>query len=174
MISTIKGDITGLDFDVIVNAANAHFARGGGVCGAIFAKAGPELDAFCAKLPKGKAGDVRISPAFGLPSKAILHAVGPIYEGTKENAQALAGCYWNCVAMAYQYKREHDLERLSLAFPCISTGIYGYPHEAACDIAVRTIRKIRSAFPDTKSIDIIFVCYEQIDYELYKKALREL
>lgn len=117
---------------------------------------------------------MRISPAFGLPSKAILHAVGPIYEGTKENAQALAGCYWNCVAMAYQYKREQDLERLSLAFPCISTGIYGYPHEAACDIAVRTIRKIRSAFPDTKSIDIIFVCYEQIDYELYKKALREL
>ena len=174
MISTIKGDITGLDFDLIVNAANDQFLPGGGVCGAIFAAAGPALAQACAALPKGKAGDVRITPAFDLPSKAVLHAVGPIYEGTKQNAEDLASCYWNCVALAYEYMREHELSRVSLACPCISTGIYGYPHEAACDVAIRTIKKIRSAYPDTKAIDIVFVCFEQIDYELYKKALRSL
>lgn len=174
MISVIKGDITGLDFDLIVNAANAKFMRGGGVCGAIFSKAGEQLDEYCAALPEGEAGEVRISPAFDLPCKAIIHAVGPIYEGLTQNAQDLASCYWNSVALAYEYMREHDLNKVSLAFPCISTGIYGYPHDQACDIAWKTIKKIRSVFPDTKAIDIVFVCYEQIDYELYKKALRSL
>ncbi len=174
MISTIKGDITGLDFDIIVNAANPPFAPGGGVCGAIFSKAGKELQTFCSKLPSGKPGDVRISPAFDLPCKAIIHAVGPVYSGKESDKEALRSCYWNAVALSYQYMREHELDHLTLAFPCLSTGIYGYPHEEACQIALNTIKKIRSAYPDTKAIDIVFVCFEQIDYQLYKEALQTL
>lgn len=174
MISTIKGDITGLDFDLIVNAANPQFAPGQGVCGAIFSKAGKDLVSFCAKLPEGKPGDIRITPAFDLPCKAIIHAVGPIYSGSDQDVHDLASCYWNAVAMAYQYLREHQLKTLTLAFPCISTGIYGYPHKEACQIAIKTIKKIRSSFPDTKAIQIVFVCYEQIDYQLYKEELNKL
>ena len=169
MMNTLKGDITGLDFDIIVNAANEQLLPGGGVCGAIFAKAGHGLVQACKELKGCETGKAKITPAFDLPCKAIIHAVGPIYQGGQnQEDEYLAAAYWNSMAVAYDYMRNHHLERLSIAFPCISTGIYGYPPVEACQIAVKTIKKLYSKFPETKDMHVTFVCYRQEDYRLYK------
>lgn len=172
MISTLKGDITGLDFDIIVNAANRLLLPGAGVCGAIFAKAGPELETECASLNGCNTGQAVLTSAYDLPCKAIIHTVGPIYQDGKHNeAEFLEACYWNTLCLAYTYLRDNQLERLSLAFPCISTGIYGYPAEEACKIAVNTVKKLMRQYPDAQVIDVTFVCYLERDYMLYKKEL---
>lgn len=173
MISTLKGDITGLDFDIIVNAANKQLLPGSGVCGAIFAKAGKQLEEECQKLKGCDTGEAKMTNAFDLPCKAIIHTVGPVYVDGKHNEdQFLSACYWNSLSLAYQYLRENNLEKLTLAFPCISTGVYGYPAQEACQIAVSTVKKLMSSYPDAKVIDVIFVCYLERDYLLYKKELK--
>lgn len=173
MISTLKADITGLDFDIIVNAANSCLLPGGGVCGAIFSKAGKELEEECQKIGHCQTGQAVITDAYALPCKAIIHTVGPIYKDGKHNeAEFLSACYWNSLSLAYNYMRMHEMVRLTLAFPCISTGIYGYPNEEACKIAISTVKKLMSQYPDAKAIDVIFVCYLEKDYMLYKKELR--
>lgn len=133
----IRDDITKLKVDAIVNAANTGLQRGGGVCGAIFAAAGPvELQAACDRLSPIKTGEAVITPGFGLPAKYVIHAVGPIYRewDKEENERDLQSAYFNSLKLAIEHKLE------SIAFPLISSGIYGYPKEEALEVASSTIQ----------------------------------
>lgn len=133
-IETVIGDLTEQRTDAIVNAANSALARGGGVCGAIFAKAGPELDAYCAKLGGCPTGEARSTPAFGIPIRGIIHAVGPRYgaEGGRE-AELLAAAWTASLTLA------DEAGYVSIAFPSISTGIYGYPVDDAASVVARAL-----------------------------------
>jgi len=130
-IEIIDGDITTLEVDAIVNAANEQLFRGGGVCGAIHAAAGPGLANECRSIGGCPTGEARISGGYNLPAQHVIHAVGPIWRGGKSNeALLLARCYRRCYRLADQ------VGLLSLAFPAISTGIFGYPVEQAVEIAL--------------------------------------
>jgi len=155
------GDITREDLDAIVNAANSGLARGGGVCGAIFAAAGPELDAACAGLGGCPTGDAKATPGFRLPARWIIHAVGPVWHGGDAGeADLLASAYRRSLAVA------DDIGARSVAFPAISTGIYGYPLDPATEIAVRTCREAET------SIDVVkFVCFDTTTLAAYQRAL---
>jgi O-acetyl-ADP-ribose deacetylase (regulator of RNase III) len=158
-----KGDITKEDVDAVVNAANPGLARGGGVCGAIFAAAGPELDAACAELGGCATGGAKATPGFRLPARWIIHAVGPVWHGgDRGEADLLASAYRRSLAVA------DEIGARSVAFPAISTGIYGYPLDAATEIAVRTCRDADTA------VDLIrFVCFDDLTLEAYRDALAE-
>lgn len=171
-MNVIKGDITALDFDLIVNAANSRLLPGGGVCGAIFAGAGPELVEECREIGYCPTGQAVLTGAGNLPCRGIIHTVGPIYiDGQQGEDQDLKAAYWNSLVLAYDYLRKNDLETLSIGFPCISTGIYGYPRKEACKIAVETVDELMKEYPDARALKVTFVCYEQPDYALYKKEL---
>jgi O-acetyl-ADP-ribose deacetylase (regulator of RNase III) len=145
-------DITTLDVDAIVNAANSTLAPGGGVCGAIHRAAGPELAAACARAGRCPTGEARITPGFRLRARHVIHAVGPVWQGGGVGeAELLASAYRASMAIA-------QAEGLrSVAFPAISTGIYGYPLDAATRIAVATVRE---ALATPGSIDtVIFACF---------------
>lgn len=132
----MHGDITHQDVDAVVNAANAALAGGGGVDGAIHAAAGPELAQACRELGGCPTGDVRVTPGFRLAARWIIHAVGPVYRGgDRGEAELLASCYRRALEVAA------ELGARSMAFPAISTGIYGYPREEACAVAVETLRR---------------------------------
>jgi len=145
-------DITTLAVDAIVNAANTELAPGGGVCGAIHRAAGPELAAACARLRPCPTGGARLTPGFRLPARFVIHAVGPVWRGGHANeAELLASAYRTSMEIARQ---EH---LVSLAFPAISTGIYGFPLELATKIAVETVRE---AGDRASSIGhVIFACF---------------
>ena len=145
MIKIIKGDITTLAVDAIVNAANQVMLGGGGVDGAIHRAAGRELYEACLKVPEVRpgvrcpTGEARITPGFRLPAKFVIHTVGPVYrDGQHGEPDKLAACYRNSLALA----AENDCT--SIAFPCISTGIYGYPKEEAAKIAMREVKRFLS------------------------------
>ncbi len=137
-VETVLGDLTDQRTDAIVNAANSALMRGGGVCGAIFAKAGPELDAACAALGGCPTGEARLTPAFGIPIRGIIHAVGPRYgaEGGREEA-LLASAWRNSLTVADEAGFE------SIAFPSLSTGIYGFPLERAARVVGETLADYR-------------------------------
>jgi O-acetyl-ADP-ribose deacetylase (regulator of RNase III) len=133
-IDIVEGDITRLDVDAIVNAANTLLAPGGGVCGAIHRAAGPELAEACAKLGGCDTGEAKITPGFRLPARYVIHAVGPVWGGGERGEdRLLANCYRNSLKLAV----EQGLA--SIAFPAISTGIYGFPPARAAHIAVTTV-----------------------------------
>ena len=133
-IEATIGDITGEHVDAIVNAANTALRRGAGVCGAIFAAAGRELDAACAALGGCETGDAVITPGFALPATWIVHTVGPVWHGGDRGEPALlASCYRRSIEVA------RDAGARSIAFPAISTGIFGYPPDAAAEIAVTAV-----------------------------------
>lgn len=133
-IETTIGDLTEERMDAIVNAANNALARGGGVCGAIFAKAGPELDAYCATLGGCPTGEARLTPAFGIPIRGIIHAVGPRYGAEHGHEAELLSSAWRS---SLELADENNFE--SIAFPSISTGIYGYPVENAAHVVARAL-----------------------------------
>ena len=142
MIKIIEGDITTLAVDAIVNAANQVMLGGGGVDGAIHRAVGPELYEACLKVPEVRpgvrcpTGEARITPGFRLPAKFVIHTVGPVYrDGQHGEPEKLAACYRNSLALA----AENGCK--SIAFPCISTGVYGYPIEEATRIAIREVRR---------------------------------
>ena len=146
MIKTIQGDITTLAVDAIVNAANQMMLGGGGVDGAIHRAAGPELYEACLKVPEVRpgvrcpTGEARITPGFRLPAKFVIHTVGPVYrDGRHGEPELLAACYRNSLALA----AENNCR--SIAFPCISTGVYGYPIEDAAKIAIREVQAVLHA-----------------------------
>ncbi len=135
-IDTLRGDITRQHVDAIVNAANGHLTRGGGVCGAIFAAAGPELDAACAAIGGCDTGDAVITPGFRLPARFVVHTVGPVWHGGGQGEpELLASCYRRSIEVA------RDAGARSIAFPAISTGIFGYPADAAAEIAITAVRQ---------------------------------
>ena len=158
-IEIIKGDITKLDVDAIVNAANKYLQEGGGVCGAIFRAANsPRLQEECNKYSPIKTGDAIITRGYNLKAKYIIHAVGPVYRDDSSSIY-LEKAYYNSLELADDYNLK------TIAFPSISTGIYGYPLEKASKIAIDTIKKY-----DSKSINkVILVCFNDEAYNLYIK-----
>lgn len=160
-LEVVLGDITSEHVDAIVNAANEQLARGGGVCGAIFAAAGPELDAACAALGGCPTGDVKVTPGFGLPARWIIHTVGPVWHGgSAREPELLGSCYRRTLEVAGR------LGARSVAFPAISTGIFGYPRGSATEIAVRTVQS-SSAAVDT----VRFVCFDGETLATYETEL---
>ena len=157
-------DITTLHVDAIVNAANSSLLPGGGVCGAIHRAAGPELQHECHMLKGCAAGDARLTKGYRLPAKYVIHAVGPVwYGGTRQEPEQLASCYQRSLQIA----AENGIT--SIAFPCISTGIFGYPPDLAAQTAVTTVRQVARQ-SDTLE-EIIFCCFSQTDFELYQQLL---
>ncbi len=159
----VSGDITKLEVDAIVNAANTSLLGGGGVDGAIHRAAGPELLEACRKLHGCTTGDAKATPGFRLPAKWVFHAVGPVWNGGERNEdQLLAGCYRRALELA----REHDVR--SIAFPAISTGIYGFPANRAAHIAVDTVK----ANVEASGVEVVkFVCFDERTLRIYEQVL---
>lgn len=161
------GDITCIKTDIIVNAASETLLGGGGVDGMIHQKAGRELFEECAKLGGCETGEAKITNAYNLPSKKIIHTVGPIYNGGNcREAELLKKSYINSLELAENYRIENNKENITIAFPSISTGAFGYPIEEASKIAVDTIREINNP-----NIKVVFVCYSSQDYQIYLKKV---
>jgi O-acetyl-ADP-ribose deacetylase (regulator of RNase III) len=156
-------DITTLDADVIVNAANQSLAPGGGVCGAIHRAAGPELARACALIGGCPTGEARLTPGFELPAKFVIHAVGPVWHGGGAGeAELLASAYHSAIRLAAKYGLR------SIAFPAISTGIYGYPLEPATEVAVGAVRRALAAGSSLEKV--VFACFSPQVLQAYRQA----
>ena len=157
-------DITTLNCDAIVNAANQSLLGGGGVDGAIHRAAGPKLVEECITLHGCETGDAKITLGYNLPAKHVIHTVGPIYSGDNSDPIKLASCYKRSLEVA----KDNNLH--SIAFSAISTGVYGYPLQAATEIAVKTVRKWLDENSDY-DMDITFCCFSQRVADAYEEAL---
>lgn len=163
MIKVVQADITTLQVDAIVNAANETLLGGGGVDGAIHRAAGPELKEYCRQLGGCPTGEARITPGFRLPAKYVIHTVGPVWRGGRsDEAALLANCYRNSFALALKNGIK------TIAFPSISTGAYGYPKEEAARIAIGIMREYEDRFDE-----IIACCFSAGDKALYDRLLAE-
>lgn len=164
MIELIQTDITSLQVDAIVNAANASLLGGGGVDGAIHRKAGPELLAECRLLKGCATGNSKITQGYLLPAKFVIHTVGPVWhDGNSNEAELLASCYLSSLELANGFKLH------SIAFPNISTGVYRFPKDLAAEIAIQTVRSHLDKYPYPDLV--IFVTFDDENYMLYKQKL---
>jgi O-acetyl-ADP-ribose deacetylase (regulator of RNase III) len=159
----LQGDITRLQVDAIVNAANCSLLGGGGVDGAIHRAAGPQLLAECKTLNGCETGQAKITAGYRLPARHVIHTVGPVYRQRPQDPQLLAACYQNSLELAV----EHDLK--TVAFPAISCGVYGYPPEKACAIAVDTVKGFLQQ--NDRLEKALFVVFSEKIYRLYHDYL---
>ncbi|WP_027897363.1 O-acetyl-ADP-ribose deacetylase [Zestomonas thermotolerans] len=163
LLNALQADITCLQVDAIVNAANESLLGGGGVDGAIHRAAGPGLLEECRRLGGCPTGEACITAGYRLPARHVIHTVGPVWRGGRHGeAELLAACYRNSLQLAAR----HGLH--SLAFPCISTGIYGYPVEEAAQIAVTTVRE---ALHGSALREVLFCCFSATDLAIYRRLL---
>ena len=162
----IKGDITELDLDCIVNAANEKLIPGSGVCGAIHRVAGKELAIECKRIGHCGVGEARITKGYNLKAKHVIHTVGPIWHGGKHGEnQYLFNCYKKSLLLS----THHGIE--TIAFPNISTGIYGYPKELAAETAIAAVKQHQRSGRKLK--EVTFCCYDEENYEIYNKLLKD-
>ncbi|MCA8928154.1 MAG: O-acetyl-ADP-ribose deacetylase [Alphaproteobacteria bacterium] len=162
-LELLQGDITRIAVDAIVNAANSSLLGGGGVDGAIHRVAGPELLAECRTLGGCPTGEARITGAYRLPARHVIHTVGPIWSGARDDDPALAACYRNSLRLAVRY------DCRSIAFPSIATGVYGFPFERACRIALATVRGETARLPTIERV--VFVCFGDRDHDRFRAIL---
>ena len=168
LLKALVGDITQLKVDAIVNAANSSLLGGGGVDGAIHRAAGPELLEECRSIGGCPTGEARLTKGHRLPANYIIHTVGPIYGGSGgDEEQLLSNCYYNSLQLAH----DHGLK--TIAFPAISTGIFGYPKEEATAIAVKTVWKFLEQSSSSFE-QIIFCCFDEQMHTIYQEALKNL
>ena len=167
LLSLVQGDITVQEMDGIVNAANSQLAGGGGVDGAIHRAGGPEIMAECRKIGGCPTGQAVITTSGNLPAKKVIHTVGPIYGRQSNSAELLSSCYANSLSLA----REHSLR--SLAFPSISTGVYGYPVNEAAEVALGTIISETNERPEAFD-EVRMVLFSSDDLDVYSAALGKL
>lgn len=164
MLKILSADITTLSVDAIVNAANATLLGGGGVDGAIHRAAGPELLEECKQLGGCLTGEAKLTSGYRLHAKHIIHTVGPIWHGGGQGeANLLRACYWNSLKIAKTHKFK------SIAFPCISTGVYGYPQDEAATIAIKTVHDFIDK--EMYEIEVVFCVFSQQDLSIYQKKL---
>lgn len=161
-----QGDITQLDCDCIVNAANRSLLGGGGVDGAIHRAAGRGLLEECRTLHGCETGEAKITKGYDLKAAYVIHTVGPVYSGSPSDEKLLSGCYWNSLELA----RKNEIH--SIAFPAISTGVYGYPLEEAVPVAFHTITEWLESNADY-GITVILSCFDKTTYSMYEKLLRK-
>ncbi len=163
-LRAIQTDITQLRVDAIVNAANASLLGGGGVDGAIHRAVGPELLAACRTLGGCPTGQAKLTKGYRLPATYVIHTVGPVWRGGQAGEPALlASCYTASLQLAV----EHDAH--SVAFPCISTGVYGYPPELAAQVAIASTRRFISE--RDVGLQVIFCCFSKSDLKIYEQLL---
>lgn len=162
--SCVLGDITKLEVDVIVNAANSSLRGGSGVDGAIHRAAGPELVLECMKLGGCKTGEAKLTGGYRLPAKHIIHTVGPVWQGglSREN-ELLASCYRESLLLA------ESVQAKTIAFPCISTGIYGFPFDRAAEIAVAAVKSTLASTPGIE--EVVFCCFSDRDFRAYQALI---
>ncbi len=166
-LRTVHADITTLSVDAIVNAANPSLLGGGGVDGAIHRAAGPQLLEECRLLHGCQTGDAKLTKGYRLPAKFVIHTVGPVWrDGASGEPELLASCYRRSVEVA----AANGI--LTLAFPSISTGVFGYPIEPATRVAVTTVRSVVRAFPTIQ--EVVFCCFSASDLAVYTRRLGEV
>ena len=165
-MNVVQGDITRLDVDAIVNAANKRLAPGGGVAGAIHRAAGPVLWEECKKLGGCDTGEVKLTSGHRLKANYIIHTVGPVYSGSLKDAQLLQACYRNSLKLA------EEKGITSVSFPALSTGAFGYPLEEAAAISLSTVNDYLGGETSLKLVR--FVLYSKSAYEVYREALKSL
>jgi O-acetyl-ADP-ribose deacetylase (regulator of RNase III) len=167
-IEVVAGDITALNVDAIVNAANSSLLGGGGVDGAIHRAAGPDLLDACRRLQGCETGEAKITPGFRLPARFVIHTVGPIWRGGSAGEPALLeSCYRRSLALAVHHRLE------SVAFPAISTGVYAFPKPQAAEIAVATVKAFLDREPAAPA-RVLLCCFDADSAELHRQALARL